>query len=505
MTALHRGLPLAGIALLLTTTGALAQVTAQQVWDDWRTSIAASGQTTVSTGSENLAGGVLTVTDLAIDMTAEGGTTHAVVPEIVFTEQGDGSVAITMSPAQTLRIVSAGDEHGDSFDIGLILEQTDGVTTASGAPGAMTYAVAMPRVTLRLDHVIANGEPAEADGAVILSNLAGTFTWGMQGNLFDIDYRISADRADLKVSVNEPDGQGNLTASGTYAGMQSDVSMSYPSGIDSEDTEALFAAGFRIESNGQAGAAETSFSFVDGDSTAQGSLRFTGAGSHVSVSQDNFAYEMKLEGIGLDTTGSELPFPVSLSAGELGLRLAMPMTPTPEPAPFAGRISLADLEVSDGIWDMLDAARVIPRTPATVTVDLTGTAIMTRNILAEPGEDFGMSEAPGVLHSLDINTVDLAFGGATAHADGAFTFDPSDTTTFDGMPRPEGRISVALSGVNGLMQKLGQIGLLPPEQAMGVTMMLGMFAVPSGDDQMTSTIEVGPDGSVTANGMPLPF
>jgi hypothetical protein len=56
--------------------------------------------------------------------------------------------------------------------------------------------------------------------------------------------------------------------------------------------------------------------------------------------------------------------------------------------------------------------------------------------------------------------------------------------------------------VNGLMGKLVQMGLLPQDQATMGQMMLGMFSVATGDDQLTSTIEVT-NGKILANGQPL--
>jgi len=44
------------------------------------------------------------------------------------------------------------------------------------------------------------------------------------------------------------------------------------------------------------------------------------------------------------------------------------------------------------------------------------------------------------------------------------------------------------------------MGVLPQEQAMSARMMMGMFAVPAGDDAMESTLEVTEEGRVLANG-----
>ncbi len=47
------------------------------------------------------------------------------------------------------------------------------------------------------------------------------------------------------------------------------------------------------------------------------------------------------------------------------------------------------------------------------------------------------------------------------------------------------------------------MGLLPPERAAFARGMLGFVARPTGTDAYATEIELGADGSVTANGMPL--
>jgi len=69
------------------------------------------------------------------------------------------------------------------------------------------------------------------------------------------------------------------------------------------------------------------------------------------------------------------------------------------------------------------------------------------------------------------------------------------------MPAPTGVANLALSGANGLMDKLIQMGLLSDNDAMGARMMMGMMAVAGdGEDTLKSKIEVTDDGQILANG-----
>ena len=77
-------------------------------------------------------------------------------------------------------------------------------------------------------------------------------------------------------------------------------------------------------------------------------------------------------------------------------------------------------------------------------------------------------------------------------------------TTFAGVPAPTGTIDLKAVGVNGLLDKLMAMGLVPEDQMMGARMMLGMFAkvVEGQPDTMTSNVEFK-DKHLFVNGMQL--
>jgi hypothetical protein len=113
------------------------------------------------------------------------------------------------------------------------------------------------------------------------------------------------------------------------------------------------------------------------------------------------------------------------------------------------------------------------------------------------------SAPPGELNALDITELTVRFAGAALTGAGAFTFDNSDLTTFDGVPAPTGKIDLTLSGGNGLLDKLVAMGLIPQDQAMGARMMMAMFAKPGeGQDVLNSTLEFR-DKGFFANGQRL--
>jgi hypothetical protein len=105
----------------------------------------------------------------------------------------------------------------------------------------------------------------------------------------------------------------------------------------------------------------------------------------------------------------------------------------------------------------------------------------------------GMTEVPEMpvlLHSADLTQLLLKFVGAEAAATGALTFDNTDLATWEGFPTPTGKINANMKGVNELLDRLVQIGLLPEDQLMTARMMLAMFAKPgAGPGELVSEVE----------------
>ena len=192
----------------------------------------------------------------------------------------------------------------------------------------------------------------------------------------------------------------------------------------------------------------------------------------------------------------------AVSVTELALDFAMPLAKSSQPAPFNLLVKVVDLGVADALWAMVDPGGMLPHDPATVILDTEGTTTLTRD-LVDSAMAMQSGEAPGLLNSLDLTQMLLRAAGAELTAAGGFTFDNTDMTTLPGMPLPTGKIDIKGVGVNGLIDTLVTMGLLPEDQAMQGRMMLSMFANSSADkDEITSVLEFK-DGHFFANGQQL--
>jgi len=182
------------------------------------------------------------------------------------------------------------------------------------------------------------------------------------------------------------------------------------------------------------------------------------------------------------------------------LKIDAPVSASEDQQDFSFLLKMRDFTMSDMIWSMLDPSAVLPRDPATIVLDLSGKAKVLVNYL-DPTVVENMDSPPGELNALKINELLVSAAGTKLSGTGDFTFDNSDLASFDGMPAPTGIANLELSGANGLMDKLIQMGLISDSDAMGARMMMGMLAVPAeGEDSLKSEIEITGDGQILANG-----
>lgn len=507
MTALKTRVAVSATALLAGLAGqAQAQVTAQEVWDDWRSSLELYGEDGVTIGSEEAAGGVLTVTDIALSGAAEDGTTFAAtLPEMVLTENGDGTVTVTMSEEYPITISSPGDPAmgTNPSEVVLALRQSGLTMTVSGTPGALTYDLAAARYALELDSVTEAGAEVPAEAMLAFNDVSGTYT-AATGEARDVAYDLAAASLDLLVDVTNPEDGSRLTVSGQIDDVASDGAMTLPLGMDMMAPDAILQEGLAVAGGYTYGAADYIFEVADAAgatngtvSTASGSLRF-------SLDSGAVGYDSSITGVAVQATSAQLPLPIDVSIAEYGISLLMPLAASDAPTDWALGVNLTDLAVNDEIWGLLDPSGMLPRDPVTAIVDLTGTATLLFD-LADPAQMEAMEAAPmpGEINSVTLNDLNLSVAGAQLTGTGSFTFDNADLTTYPGIPRPEGAAEFQISGLNGLIDTLVSMGLIPQEQVMGARMMLGLLAVPVGEDQLESRIEVNAEGHLLANGQRL--
>ena len=585
--------------------GALADVTPEEVWQNWLDSATAQGQK-VSAASTSMDGDTLTVSGITVETTGANGAGSALIGEIKFRDKGDGSVAILLPdsfPVLMTLPAPPGVEGATPVEMKLTVSMPGADITASGVPLSLSYASSAPSVEITADVAEAGGsqmttvlarlsdvtvnhliEAAETGSnqtqdfaaatldlsvktsgtpdqdmalTLSLSGLAGQsaltgipaagmadmpaalnagmtmqvggsygigsfdltgkdagqplkMTGALGGGTLDMDfsatrfgYEATGKSVSLNFSGTDTSTGDPMTISATLANTSSQIEMTGANWAGIEDFPAALQAGLTVA--GGFGVGPTSFDFAGGGDGGKTALTAALGGMDTSFAMDADAmrYDFGAKALTMSLASPDLPMPeAAVSVTELALDFAMPLAKSSQPAPFNMLVKVVDLGVADALWAMVDPGGMLPHDPATVILDTEGTTTLTRD-LVDSAMAMQSGEAPGLLNSLDLTQMLLRAAGAELTAAGGFTFDNTDMTTLPGMPLPTGKIDIKGVGVNGLIDTLVTMGLLPEDQAMQGRMMLSMFANSSADkDEITSVLEFK-DGHFFANGQQL--
>ncbi len=495
--------PLACVAFACTLpTTALADVSALEVWESWKSYAETFGQT-VSVGSQESSGNALILRDVTMAMDFPEGKVSGTLELLEFRERGDGTVAVTMAPDFPLS-VSIDPEIGEAVDLAIIFRQSGTSIVASGSDGDISFDYLAAQISFEIDKLIVDGQDIDTNIQFAMNDIDGKYA--LSGD-DEITYtsQFAAAGATFKVSLTDPEDGGQFEMTGFVEDLRSNSRATVPADFDPTDPLVMFAGGFDVEGAFSTGASGYSISMANGPesfalntSAASNSLQF-------SILDGTINYGGAVTEVSYSVQSPQIPFPeVTLRIAEVAFNLLMPLTKSDEPNAFGFLMKLAGLEISDMIWDMFDPAQVMPRDPATIIIDISGQMNWLIDITNPEQATAYTGETPAELHKITVNDITLSAAGAEITGGGEFTFDNSDLETFNGMPAPSGFFEMRLVGLNGLLDRLIQMGILPQDQAMGMRMMFGLFARPAdGEDTMISTIEVKSDGSVFANGQQI--
>lgn len=494
------------VAALLSTLAlpAAAEITAAEVWADWQGLVESYGPT-LTIGSEERTGDGLTLIDVAVeyDDPEEDLRIMATIPEIVFEERGDGTVEITLSSQYPVAVAGTDVETGLPYTFELTARQPGLVTIASGDEGATRYDYFGPEVNASIDTIVIDGEEVDFDLSVGLNGLKGSYeaTDGMPRRFVS-----KTDAEDLTITAEGVDPDDS-TATFAIAMNVSDIA-SEGSGIVTalagfEDMSTMLSSGFDTSWTVSHGAAEYTFAGANGAEVFNLTTTSESGSLAGEIGPGGLVYEGGNTGLDVTLSSSDMPFPqVSFSMSEAMGRFAIPTLPAEEASDFGLLLRLAGLDIDEALWNLFDPAGQLPRDPATLLIDIAGQARWLVDVFdPEVTGEMGSDAVPGEIESLTIEALELSAAGAEITGDGAFAFDNSGAGPFAPAPSPSGTLNLRLEGGNTLLDTLVALGLLPEEQAMGARMMLGLFARPgTGEDTLVSTIEVGTDGSISANG-----
>ncbi|MEP3332007.1 DUF2125 domain-containing protein [Sedimentitalea sp.] len=494
----------AAIVYVLATQAAYADLTANDVWADWKDYLASTGYSV--TGDEQSSAGNLTINNLSIEMPIpdDDGSFAITMDALTFAENGDGTVSITMPDNIPMTFHSEADDDGPVTGV-LTYAHTDTGMTASGSPEDVTYAYASTRATMELTSLSIDNEPMPEEMLRVLVALENidTKTRLLKGDLRTYSQQMTADVVNYDIAFDDPESEDM----GSFKGVMQNVSVegtgAIPLELDPDDFDASLQDGFAVDATMAYGAGNTAIDGVGDGSPFSFASSSQGGTLGFKMDANGIAYDVEQKQPSISMQGAELPVPVEIAAAVTAFNLSMPVRKSDEDQDFAIGLNLNEFTMSEMLWSMIDPAAQLPRDPATVMMDAVGKGKMLFNLL-DPTEAALIEQAgnpPAEISALTINKLLVSLVGASVTGTGDFTFDNSDTTTMNGYPRPTGFIDLKLAGANALLDKLSSMGLVAEQEAMGARMMMGLLAVPGDEpDTLNSKIEINDQGHIMANG-----
>ncbi|WP_299027201.1 DUF2125 domain-containing protein [uncultured Sulfitobacter sp.] len=495
------------ISLSLFATAASADLTAANVWEDWRGYMEGMGY--VVTATEDVSGDKLSVSDIAVQI--EGGPDISSMTMrmgmLEFVELGDGTVEVVMPAVMPMTIDIVPKSTPRPARISLDYTQDGQRMIASGDAAAMQYDYTADSFGIALSGLSVDG--TEFDETTARFALTGTGVESKTnvsvGETRRYTQSLKIGQAAHDLFFKSPDGVEAMTLNNTMQNLSLESISALPvSEIpQTQDIMPLIAAGFAVDGTFKATGSETKIEVVSEEGTSKIKTGSASSTLGIAMGADGIIYDVAATEVQLGAQLAGLPFPLFAEMAQSGFEMRAPVMKSETPQDFSLAFDMTDFTMSDIIWALFDPSGQLPRDPATIALGLRGKAKVLFDTLdpEQMGKLAGSGAVPGELNALTIDRLTVDAVGARVDATGDFTFDNTDTTTLPGFPKPVGDINIDVAGANALMDKLVAMGLLPADQVMGARMMLGLFAVPGdADDTLKSKIEFNEAGQILANG-----
>jgi hypothetical protein len=490
---LFRKLPTAtaATALMLSAGGAWADVSAEQVWQAWLKQYETYGYT-VTTEDLAQSGDTLVAKGVLLHSDIDGSSMDLTIPEVSMRETGDGTVEVSFSKELNGTAITKV-EGEPTLKMNMAMRQADMLVTVSGTPEALNYAFTMPEFVAEMDQTVMD-DAAPVPVKVWLSMTGGKGSYDVIENAGQtISSQAALGGMRMTASGADPETGGTFAMEFDLSDIAYNSNAVMPAGVTLDKLDEALAAGAQVALDFGYGKSTGKITADSEDGPVELTSQAESGMVKLEMSGQTLRYAGKGENVKIDANLAAMPMPVSATMATTEVDFALPAGPADVAQPLIGKVVLQDLAVSDSLWALFDPMKQLPHDPATLIVDLSGTGRATTSLFSPQVAEMPMP--PIQIETLDINALRLDLAGAELTGTGALSFDNAM-----GLPMPKGKIDLRLAGANGLMNTLSAMGLLPEDQAMFARMMLGLYAVPTGDDEMTSTIEFREGGEVLANG-----
>lgn len=511
MTALFRFAAATASCLATVPTLANADISAADVWANWQAYVSAFGGTLTATTSNTGAG--LSASGLVAEFTLpmEAGTLKVMHPDVTFRDTGDGRVEVVYPDTGTYGVaVALTGEPGLSGNVVIDMSQVQMI--ADGSAGDVTYEMTAPEISGTLGEWDAPttplGNSPEVDATMVLEDFATTMRV-VEGPLLKVTQNGTFGAQSVSFTQKGP-GDASTQSDTAVASGTFEIDFAMPAnGIDLLNIAAAINQGmaFDIKSD-TAGYSVQQTTTAPGLGPLEVRQGYDSSTFAASLDENGVAASGIGETLSTDVNlGVILPVPISVAVDRVEMDFAAPLSQGEAPQPFKLDMALLGLTLADQVWGLFDPSGGLPRDPAVIDIDVSGTMrnmvdLLNFNAVAAAAQN----SLPVEVDSATINSLRIAAAGAEVTGTGALTFDNTDLESYDGVPKPVGELVFGLKGANQLLDTLVSIGLLSQQDASGARLGMAVVAAPDpsgGDDALKSTIIFNEDGGLTANGVPL--
>lgn len=477
-------------AALLSGTAAFADVTPEQVWQAWEKGYETYGYD-VTVGKSDRAGDVLTISDVKLVNSVEGSSFDMTIPEIRLRDRGDGSVEASVSEKMT-GIARADVPNEPPVELDMVMTQTGTKLVVSGTPEDMIYDIDAPKITLEMDQASTQDKNLPIKIWLSMENTTGRYEM-LKGDADSVKSSVKTGLVKYSASGADPESGGTFNFDGEFTDVTYDGDFLLPSGVPMEKLDEALNAGAKIEMAIKFASSSHSVNIDSPDGPVSQKSSGEGGNLDMTFSKEGMHFSGASKGSALEMTTKELPFPVKLAIDSADMDFMMPVSKDEAAQPFKAKLSLNGLTATDDLWNMFDPTGKLPRDPATLAIDLSGQMTLGADLFSP--EVAKMPSPPIEVKTVDINRLKLSMVGADLNGTGSLEIRNGGP-----LPMPKGVIDLTLSGANGLMDKLVEMGLVPQDQIMFARMMLGLYAKPTGEDAYESKVEFKDGGEILVNG-----
>ena len=492
-------------ALILMAGPVLADITPQQLYESWQRTIGRLGGTL--TANIETQGSTLILHNLKSEFDFGFVDVNQTLEEIRLEGHADGSVYVIVDTALSSSgvVKMSGIPDNSIVQTGQIIGLRGHVT---GDPDDYFHAFSAERIEI-------SGQ-TEMSGLtnmtnttimqIVMQNMEGTirvvetdlgeemsydFTIGEYETVQDVEQRSTADHPTPGVK------QHLVLTAQDYSGT---ALISLPNPQSPPSTGSLLPDGFSLN-------AELNMGSVSLDQMVQS-----------QVFGIRFGFEQTNSGMGLQIDARQLS--ATTNAGNTQMRVevlskpgtvygvdiaqssasfSLPLHPgnAVETAKFD--LAFSGLTLNDTTWNTFDTNHVFDRGPA--SLNLSAEAEVTLHFdWTNPQAYDAPVMPPLTLHRARLNALSLSAEAAEVTGDGEVDF----ATTGGAVAPNGGELGFSLTGVLGLLNKIGQVEGIDPMFAVGASGAIGMFTAPTDvADSFTTAIEFGSGGKIIVNGVPV--